>query len=178
MSLLVLTVLTAAAVWIGTLFFAFDAAAYRSLRRAVQRGDLSDIPSEEVRPVRMNALGQNPDITYRYTAYEIPQGKAAVMRGRVHPNATYTSIMVYDRLLQSIRPERTTGPTWVNKEGLQLDPRGCFELVLAHRDPGDRPWLDVSGAPRGIVFERHIGAAPDRMSRVEVLPIDSLQDLE
>lgn len=174
MTALAVGALVAAGLWSLLAFLAFDAVAYRSLRRAVARGDLSEVPGDHVRPVSLNALGVNPEITYRYTALAIPPGRAAVVRGAVHPAATYTSVMVYDRLLQSVLPEHAPGPTLLTERELGPDAAGRFTLVLAHADPGHRPWLDVSAVPDGILFERHIGAAPAEPSRVEVVAVDRL----
>lgn len=172
MTAAVVALLVAAGLGSGLAFLAFDAVAYRSLRRAVARGDLSEVPGDRVRPVTLRALGVNPEITYRYTALALPPGRAAIVRGEVHPDATYTSVMVYDRLLQSVID--ATGPTLVSDRELVCDAAGRFTLVLAHRDPGHRPWLDVSTVPDGILFERHIGAAPVEVSRVQVVAVGEL----
>lgn len=166
-----LFVLCAAATWTGLCFVAFDAIAYGSLRRAVRRGVLDATPSDQMRPVRMNALGQNPDITYRYAVYELGPGQAARVRGKIDPDAIYFSIAIYDSLFQSILPERSRGPTLLTERELTPDDGGTFTLVVAPRDPGTRPWLDVSAAPRGILFERHIGGAPPVVSRIEVFEL-------
>ena len=89
----VLVLVFAVASGMGLTWLAFDAAGYRPLRRAIL--------SERMRRFTLNALGTNPDIEYRYLIYDLPPGKAAILRTRIEPGATYWSAMVYDRLLQA-----------------------------------------------------------------------------
>lgn len=174
---ILVAVLTGLATFVGMCWLGLDAVAYRSLRRAIARGDLIDEPGPEVHRFSGNGFGQNPDIDYRYCLYRIPPGRAALLRGRVHPDAVYTSVVVYDALLQSVLPELTTGPTIRNHEQLELGPGGSFTIVLAATDPGHPNWLDTSAVPEGIVFERHIGAAPDDVTSIEIVDLDEVQEL-
>lgn len=170
-------VATGLATFVGLCWLGLDAVAYRSLRRAIARGDLIAEPGPRVNTFRGNGFGQNPDIDYRYCRLDIPAGRAAVLRGRVHPDAIYTSVVVYDALLQSVLPELASGPTIRNHEQLQLGPDGSFTIVLAATDPGHPNWLDTSAVPNGIVFERHIGAAPEQVTSIEIVDMDQVQEL-
>lgn len=170
-------VLVAMATFMGLCWLGLDAVAYRSLRRAIARGDLIAEPGTRVHQFSGNGFGQNPDIVYRYCRLRVEGDRAAVLRGRVHPEAIYTSIVVYDALLQSVLPELTTGPTLRNHEQLELGPDGSFTIVLAARDPGHPNWIDISAVPDGIVFERHIGAAPEDVTSIELIDLEEAQEL-
>ena len=108
-------------------------------------------------------MAEHPEAVYRYVAYDVPPGTTAVVRGRLRPDARYFSIALYDRWLQT---SIAAGPTYLSSRGLHTDADGGFVLVLAHADPGV-PWLDVSAAPRGVLFERHLGGAPATPSTLE-----------
>ncbi|MCB9780126.1 MAG: hypothetical protein H6742_16285 [Alphaproteobacteria bacterium] len=173
--LLLLGLLVGFGALMGLLFLALHAIAYRSLRRAAARGELVDVQGERVHGFSGNAFGQNPDIAYRYSTFHVPPGAALLLRGRVHPDADYTSIVVYDPLLQSVLPERAAGPTWRNAEQLRLDADGRFQVVLSAEPPSaDVDWLDCSAVPRGVVFERHIGAAPEDHTQLIPCRLDEL----
>lgn len=171
--------------WVGTLaglatilalcWLALDAIAYRSLRRAVARGDLSDETHDQVQRFRGNGFGQNPDIDYRYTKFRVPRGKAILLRGQVAPEAGYFSVIVYDTLMQSVLPELVRGPTLLNHEQLERSDDGHFTVVLAAEDPGRPNWLDTSATAEGIVFERHIGGAPEAPSTLEIVDLAELR---
>ncbi|MCB9671577.1 MAG: hypothetical protein H6736_08460 [Alphaproteobacteria bacterium] len=132
-----------------------------SLHRAVRRGQIDPRPGTVVRPVRLAALGVNPDAHYRYVPYDVPPGTVLLLDGRAHPMRTYLSLALYDRNLQS-SPGRG-GPTWVVDP--PVDTEGRFALALAHSDPG-MPWLDVSAHPRGVLLERHLGPEPTGATRL------------
>lgn len=177
LDLLLLGLLVGFGALMALLFVAFDAIAYRSLRRAAVRGELVATQGERVHGFSGNAFGQNPDIAYRYSTFHVPPGHALLLRGQVHPDADYTSIVVYDPLLQSILPERAAGPTWCNAEQLRLDEQGRFTIVLsAVRPSADVDWLDCSAVPRGVVFERHIGAAPAEHTLLIPCRLDELDE--
>ena len=44
-------------------------------------------------------------------------------------------------------------------------------MVLCAQDPGHPNWLDISAAPRGVVCERHLGAAPEGEATIELVPL-------
>lgn len=134
---------------------AHDRLAYEPLRRALRDGRLDPAPGGLLRTWRGSGMAEHPEATYRYVPYDVPRGTTAIVRGRLDPAGRYFSIAVYDLWLQSARAR---GPTWVSTDSLHAGADGSFTLVLAHTDPGV-PWLDVSTAPRGVLFERHLGGA-------------------
>jgi hypothetical protein len=171
-AVLVGTAVAMALCWLG-----FDAAGYRPLRRAIARGDVDVSLGPSVRRFGLNALGGNPDIDYRYLPFDIPPGHVGVLRGRIAPGAEYYSVVLYDRVLQSQLPERCPGPTWRAGRDLTTDDDGRFVAIL---DRADRDWtnfLDISAVSEGVVFERHIGAAPEERATLHVVSIEAARHL-
>ena len=166
---LLLVALSAAASWMALSFLGLDAVAYRSLRRAVHRGQLDDKPGPVVKKADLNAFGMNPHLALRYVAYELAYDEVAVVRGGMHPDSSYLSVIVYDTLLQSVLPQRCPGPTLLTDRELDIDEHGAFVVLLAHADPQAGPWLDVSSVAKGVFMERHAEAAPESCSTIEVV---------
>lgn len=142
---------------------AHDRVAYAPLRRAVRDGRLDARVGGSLRSWRGSGMAEHPEAEYRYVAYEVPPGTRAIVRGRLDPRGRYYAIAVYDRWMQSLS---SPGPTFQSASALEVGPDGAFTLVLAHEDPGV-PWLDVSAAPRGVLFERHLGGAPRAVSTLD-----------
>lgn len=133
-----------------------------ALRRLVRREGLDLSPGSQVRDASVDALGSNPGLEARYLPFDIRPGQVGILRGESLPGATYLSVVLYDRLLQSL-----PGRTWVVDP--PRDERGRFTLVLAHEDLGVPGWLDITGAPEGVIWERHVGGAPTERSSLEIL---------
>jgi hypothetical protein len=151
-----------------------DLALYRPLRRAAARGDIDQRPGTQLRRFEIRGMGANPDIDHRYLTYDLEPGRAAVIRGRVALEADYYSVVLYDRLLQSVPPSESPGPTYLAARDLRRESDGSFVLVLARRNRNWPNFLDVSAIPRGVVFERHIGAAPPELARFAVMGEDEV----
>ena len=146
-----------------------DLAIYRRQRKAVERGDLDIRPGSELHVFVMNAIGANPDIEHRYVTYHIPPGQAAVVRGSYSPQAAYYSLVLYDLFLQTVPPAESEGRTHYIDRQLTLDEQGQFTVVLARKDRGWPNFLDITALPKGVIFERHIGASPQAKAQVTMM---------
>lgn len=153
----------------GVIYLAFVAATEGRLRAAHARGEVIGVPGPTLHRFSINALAHNPDIDYRYGAYEVPEGHVVWLRGRMHGEARYLGIVLYDRLLQSVAADASEGPTTLNGDQLDLGDDGDFEVALCAEDPGVPNWLDVSHVPEGMVVVRHIGGAPEELETLEVV---------
>lgn len=156
----------------GLTYLGFYVAVIRQLSRAVGRGDVKGDPTPVLHPFRLNALAQNPDIDYRYGAFEIPRGGGLWLRGRRDPAGVYLSIVAYDLSLQSVLPRDGGGPTFLNGEDLRLGPNGNFEVWVSGEARSGVDWIDIGDLERGVLVVRHIGGAPDAMETVTVAPLD------
>lgn len=161
------TALAFAGTLLGLVAVALHAATIGGLRRMIRQYRLPSEPGDRLHDFTIDALAHNPDIAYRFGAYAVPSGGAVLLRSRVHPDAAYTSVMIYDPLMQSVLPRAGGGPTLLNHEQLVREPDGSFVVVLSERDPGRPNWLDVTGVLRGVLCERHLGAVPDGVARLE-----------
>lgn len=148
-----LSLLLALSVVLLVLAVAHDQVAYAPLRRAIREGRLDPTTSDSPRVWTGKGMGTHPEATYRYWPYELTEGEILVLHGQVDPDLVYHSITLYDRRLQSVP---STGPTFLTGEALPREVDGGYTLTLSWKDPGCRPWLDVSRCPKGVVFERQL----------------------
>ena len=169
--------LVGAMVGLGTLYglvwLAFHLATERRLARALARGELIGEPGPTLHPFRLNALAHNPDIDYRYGAFEVPEGAVVRLRGRRAAEGVYFSVVLYDRYLQSVLPRAGVGPTVLNGDDLVEDADGGFTVVLSRAEPraagtsAAGNWLDVTDVPEGVVVVRHIGGGAPPMEGLD-----------
>lgn len=164
-------VFSACGAFVGLVAAALHVATIGGMRRMIRRYGLPTEPGDRLHDFTIDALAHNPDIAYRFGAYAVPPGHAALLRSRIHPDAAYTSVMVYDRLMQSVLVRPGGGPTLRSAEDIAVDADGRFVIVLATEDPGVPNWLDVHDAPEGVLCERHLGAVPEGEARIEVVPL-------
>jgi len=98
-------------------------------------------------------LFPTPDNLYQVCWYRFGYNQLMLVRGRL-PKARYFSFTLYNAWLESLDYRRR--PVHLNHTRIRTDSDGCFELCLAHRDPGHPNWLDVSGHDAGYLLARSL----------------------
>ena len=172
---MIAALLAAASALLAVLYFAFDAACYRTVRRLVARGDIVQRPFGRMHPFAVTSIGANPDTTGCYVAYTLQPGQRAQLRWRP-PDARYWSITLYDRFLQSVDPDNA--PTHHNHRTLAPDDDGMIRLILAAA-PHPAPGLDTTARPErlprhpragGRLRARHPAPAPSPHPPADMIP--------
>jgi hypothetical protein len=162
-----------------------DAAIAAGVRRVINfvRGatiDFPDLPpevmpawvSKEVNRFDNSAYGESNaeigyaavDNAYLQTRYELAPEQALIMRGRF-PRCRFANVVLWNHRLQT--PPYRYRRVSLNRNQVQYQPDGSFEMVIAHRDPGVPNWIDTAGLPTGMIFWRFL--LPDG----EIPPIET-----
>jgi hypothetical protein len=93
------------------------------------------------------------DNAYLQSRYEIGPEQALVMRGRF-PRCRFANVVLWNHRLQT--PPYLHRRVSLNRNQIQYEADGSFEIAVAHRDPGYRNWLDAAGLPTGMIFWRFL----------------------
>jgi hypothetical protein len=112
------------------------------------------------------------DNDYRQTLYELDLDQALVMRGRF-PRCRFANVVVWNHRLQT--PPYRHRRVSLNRNQVQYEKDGSFEVVLAHRDPGVPNWIDAAGLRAGMIFWRFL--LPEEVApniEAEVVDVDAL----
>lgn len=107
------------------------------------------------------ALFPTPDNTYQVAWYRFGRDQVMFVRGRL-PTARYFNLSLCNAWLESLDYQRHT--VSLNHRQIRTDADGCFEVCLAHRDPGHPNWLDTTGHHAGYLLARSLlldGNPPD-----------------
>ena len=137
---------------------------------------VSRIPNVLPRPASFRASGTATlgavDIHYAMAPYLLQPDEALVMEGRL-PSCRFANVMLWNMHMQTL--EYRFHQTSLNRRQMSLSPDGAFRLVIAHRDPGVRDWLDTEGHRLGTVFWRILlpESEPDEI-RCSVVKLDEL----
>ena len=93
------------------------------------------------------------DNAYLQTRYELDVDQALVMRGRF-PRCRFGNVVLWNHRLQT--PPYRYRRVSLNRNQVQYEGDGGFEMVVAHRDPGVPNWIDTAGLPTGMIFWRFL----------------------
>jgi len=93
------------------------------------------------------------DNAYLQARYEIGPDQALIMRGRF-PRCRFANVVIWNHRLQTppFRYRRVS----LNRNQIQYEADGRFEIAIAHRDPGLPNWLDAAGLTTGMIFWRFL----------------------
>jgi len=137
---------------------------------------VSRIPNVLPRPASFRASGTATlgavDIHYAMAPYLLQPDEALVMEGRLPP-CRFANVMLWNMHMQTL--EYRFHQTSLNRRQMSLSPDGAFRVVIAHRDPRVRDWLDTEGHRLGTVFWRILlpDSEPDEI-RCRVVKLDEL----
>ncbi len=104
------------------------------------------------------------DNAYLQTRYALDPDQALVMRGRF-PRCRFANVVLWNHRLQT--PPYRHRRVSLNRNQIQYEKDGSFEIVVAHRDPGVHNWIDAAGLRTGMVFWRFL------LPEEQVLPIEA-----
>ena len=112
------------------------------------------------------------DNDYRQTRYELELDQALIMRGRF-PRCRFGNVVIWNHCLQT--PPYRHRPVSLNRNQIQYESDGSFEVVMAHRNPGVPNYIDAAGLTTGMLFWRFL--LPEEMApniETEVVDVASL----
>ncbi len=113
------------------------------------------------------------DAAYTMAPYAIAPDEALVMRGRL-PACRFANVMLWNRYLQSY--DYMNRRISLNRRQMHFEPDGSYRVVIAHRDPGVRDWLDCEGRTTGQVYWRiMLPEANVETPQAEVVKLASLR---
>ncbi len=129
-------------------------------RRAVPNSFVRQTPEEIVAAVT------NPDVTYSFSWWRIPDRQALVVEF-VPPPTRYWALQLCDRWFQSF-PDRRSN---LNDRQVVPEPDGSVRIVIADGDPGHPNWLDTAGHRTGVMFFRWLHADPEVQPTCRLVPV-------
>jgi hypothetical protein len=93
------------------------------------------------------------DNAYAAGIFRLDPDAALIITGTM-PRCVFANVLLWNKYLQSF--DYRYRQVSLNKAQMELAADGSFTIVVAHRDPGIRNWLDTEGRPSGIVYWRFI----------------------
>lgn len=101
-------------------------------------------------------VGGDPNIFYYHSYWRLALDEALLIRIARIPDCRFWNFQINNYWMESLdyRYHRIC----LNQHSAQLDPDGGVTLVLAHRDPGHRNWLETAGHDHGTLCLRWVGA--------------------
>ena len=93
------------------------------------------------------------DNAYCMAPYLVMPDQALLIEGR-WPQARFGNVLLWNRFMQTY--DYAHRRVSLNRKQTQLEPDGSFRIVIAHRDPGVRNWIDAEGRVSGLVFWRFL----------------------
>ncbi|MEZ4282436.1 MAG: DUF1214 domain-containing protein [Myxococcota bacterium] len=112
------------------------------------------------------------DVAYAAGPYELGPDQALVMEGRL-PRGVFSNVVLWNEMgrTEDYRDRQVS----LNARQIETDGDRRFRIVVAHRDPGLRNWLDTAGRTRGTIYWRHmLPEEPPEAIRTRVVPFDEI----
>jgi hypothetical protein len=114
------------------------------------------------------------DIFYASGRWQLAPDEALVMTG-ILPSCPFANVMLWNRHMQTL--EYRSRRSSLNQSQIQLEPDGSYRIVIAHKDPGVRNWLDCEGHHSGTIFWRFLLPETDpTRTECAVLPLGEVAD--
>jgi hypothetical protein len=134
---------------------------------------VSIVPNQFPKPVKPGDFGLAAfDAAYSMAPYVLGPDDALVMTGR-WPTCRCANVSLWNRHMQTF--DYANRQVSRNRAQTTLEPDGSFRMVLAHRDPGHKNWIDTEGRPFGLVFWRFMLPEGEiEQPTAEVVPLSSL----
>ena len=120
---------------------------------------VSRTPNELGEPTVFRMAGSDAwgavDIAYSMGPYELGDGEALVLEGRL-PECAFANVVLWNRYMQSFeyRDRRVS----LNREQIRLESDGRYRIVISATDPGlpNGNWLDTEASSKGTIFWRFL----------------------
>ena len=112
------------------------------------------------------------DIAYAAGPYELGPDQALVMEGRL-PRGVFSNVVLWNEMgrTEDYRDRQVS----LNARQIETSADRRFRIVVAHRDPGLRNWLDTAGRSRGTIYWRHmLPEEPPEAIRTRVVPFEEI----
>jgi len=116
------------------------------------------------------------DVAYSAGPYALEDDEALVMEGRL-PRGVFSNVVLWNEMgrTEDYRDRRIS----LNARQMELDTNRRFRIVVAHRDPGVKDWLDSAGRAHGTIYWRHmLPEEPPERASCRVVPFDALIHME
>lgn len=110
---------------------------------------------------------------YYEGAYDLAEDEALIVESPVPAKCQYRSLILTNEIYETT--------DWINNHAsLNLDQAapdsdGKLRIVVAHKDPGVKNWLDTSGYPRGVVQGRWTDCDSQPMPVARVVKLKDLK---
>ena len=110
---------------------------------------------------------------YYEGAYDLADDEALIVESPVPAKCQYRSLILTNEIYETT--------DWINNHSsLNLDQAapdsdGKLRIVIAHRDPGVKNWLDTAGYPRGVVQGRWTDCDSQPMPVTKVVKLKNLR---
>ena len=110
---------------------------------------------------------------YYEGAYDLADDEALVVESPIPARCDYRSLILTNEIYE-------TTDWYNNHSSLNLaqaapDSDGRLRIVVAHKDPGVKNWLDTAGYRRGVVQGRWTGCDSQPMPEVKVVKLSRLK---
>jgi hypothetical protein len=118
-----------------------------------------------------NAYG-NTHAYYASAPYALGPDEALVMEGRF-PDCRFANVVLWNRFMQSY--DFANRRVSLNRNQIEYEKDGSFEIVVAASDPGVPNWLDTEGRPTGQIYWRYVfPVEPPKRVKTKVVKLASL----
>ena len=149
-----------------------DAAMARGIRQAAAFIDKSFQPPRQdveisfvsrkpntFKPFENNVANQSigyaaKDNVYAMAPFVVRPNQGLVIKGQLPSDCRFASVVLYNRFLQTLDYEYR--PVSLNREQIDSDKDGNFEIVISAKDPGRSNWISTQGRVNGIVYWRFL----------------------
>lgn len=109
---------------------------------------------------------------YYEGAYELAQDEALIVESPVPANCQYRSLILTNEIYETT--DWYNNHSSLNIDQAAPDADGKLRIVVAHKDPGVRNWLDTAGHPRGVVQGRWTNCDSQAMPAARVVKLSEL----
>lgn len=111
---------------------------------------------------------------YYEAAYDLADDEALIVESPVPPRCQYRSLILTNALYETT--DWYNNHASLNNHQAAPDSDGKLRIVVAHRDPGVKNWLDTAGYPRGVVQGRWTGCDSHPIPEARVVKLKDLKD--
>jgi hypothetical protein len=132
----------------------------------------AETPVNEPAPLRGIGIS-NSNVAYGWCNFDIPPDAALIVEFD-RPEARHwgTALLSFPWMNNSTLAHRVTS---LNATSADVDGDGRVRIVVAHRDPGVRNWLDIDDHRRGLIFHHRMW--PDKLDEptVKLVSLDEVR---
>jgi hypothetical protein len=126
----------------------------------------------QMKLVDYGTSGAMPLQSYHEGVFDLDDDAALVVEVELPDGCDYFSWSLTDRMLVTL--DWTHAQTSLNRSQAIVDDDGVLRVVVAHRDPGLRNWMDTTGYRRGVLQCRHVGSVEPPAFTTSIIPVASV----